>query len=56
MSLVVEDAIMNPENLVQGNKHKSDNQGRYGMSYRVAGNWFPTLRPGNQHSKIKASR
>ena len=56
MSLVVEDAIMNPKNLVQGNKHKFDHQGRYGMSRPVAGNWFPTFRPGNQHSKIKESR
>ena len=56
MSFVLEGAIMKTGNLVQGNKHKFDNHRRYIMSRRVAGNLFPTFRPGIQHPKMKAVR
>jgi hypothetical protein len=56
MSFMIEEVIMKPGNLVQGNKHKSDNHGRYIMSRRVAGDWFPKFRPDIQHSKMKAAR
>jgi hypothetical protein len=56
MSFVIEDAIMESGNLVQGNKHKCDNHERCIMSLRVAGNLFPTFRSGVQHPKMKAAR